>query len=98
MIGNFSARMLQALNTIRMSNPKEYEIVMDELDSEVRRIDEVSRTLKDDRLIGWNQGGTQALSGFTRQARIVRNTVLQINENAAESVRDRQNDLRHRAI
>ena len=98
MLSNFDIRTLKALNSIRVNNPTDFEIVMETLTNEVARMDNMSRTCKDDITYRWNQGGTQALSDFVTQAQGARDTVLQLRDNAEESARDSRNDLRARAI
>jgi len=98
MLEKFNRRVLQAINTFRVNNLQDFEIVMQALKDETTRIDNVSRTCQSDRLIAWNQGATQALSEFVTQAENARATLLQIREHAEEREVDNRNELRHRAI
>ena len=98
MLEKFNRRVLQAINTFRVNNLEDFEIVMQALKNETTRIDKVSRYCQSDRLIAWNQGATQALSEFVTQAEDARKTLLQLRENVEAQEIDNRNDLRHRAI
>jgi len=98
MLEKFNRRVLQAINTFRVNNLQDFEIVMQALKDETTRIDNVSRTCQSDRLIAWNQGATQALSEFISQAENARKTLLQLRENVEQQEIDKRNELRHRAI
>lgn len=98
MLKNFDNRMLQALRSIQMNNLEDFDVVMDTLDKEVARIDAVTRYSQNEKVMGWNQGATQALSEFTTQARNARNTILQIKQTAELQAYDKRSDVRQRAI
>lgn len=98
MLEKFNRRVLQAINTFRVNNLEDFEIVMQALKDETNRIDNVTRTCQSDRLIAWNQGATQALSEFVTQAEDARKTLLQLRENVEAQEMDNRNELRHRAI